>query len=128
MHNGGTHGQDSNAKGSNETNNTARKRDQKTMRKYEGTKMGEGIGMNPFKDSGVSPSLLPLGNIGSLISGQNPGGVIVGGNSKQRKLTSDQSLSPWAGIADSLVKECTKEITRRLSGQNQNEDKQIGKY
>jgi hypothetical protein len=40
---------------------------------------------------GVSPQLLPLGNIGSLISGQNPGGVILGGAAK-KKIPNDNSM------------------------------------
>lgn len=98
-------------------------------------------GKNSLADNsavGVSPQLPPLtnlGNIGSLISGSHPGGVIMG-NSSKRRLTADgpslvgnggaerTTMAPndLAGIAGDLY----KEYTRRLSGHNQlnpNEEK-----
>lgn len=58
---------------------------------------------------GVSPQLLPIGNIGSLINGSNPNGIMLGGaaNSK-RKLTEHDPLkgsnipTDLAGLADDL--------------------------
>ena len=57
------------------------------MRKYESNKLESGNMINvspnlnnPFKDPGVSPSMLPLGNISSLISAQNQGS----GNGNQK--------------------------------------------
>ena len=55
------------------------------MKKFDTSKLGE---------NNLSPHL-NLGNIGSLISGSNPGGFIVGGKATKRKLTSDeQQLMP----------------------------------
>jgi hypothetical protein len=72
--------------------NGGKKREVKFLKKHESTKFGDStsnnispiIGQMNHKDFGVSPQLLPLGNIGSLISGQNPGGVILGKDPKRK--------------------------------------------
>jgi hypothetical protein len=73
----------------------------------------------------VSPQLLPLGNFGSLISGQNPNGMVMG----KRKLTidatklfqaeqntSDANKVDLKSIAHDITYLCAKEYTRRFSG------------
>ena len=47
------------------------------MKKFDTTKLGE---------NALSPHL-NLGVVGSLISGSNPGGFIMGGKAKSRKVT-----------------------------------------
>lgn len=107
------------------------------MKKRDSKMSNKGLaylgGKNSLLDNsavGVSPQLPPmtnLGNIGSLISGSHPGGVIMG-NSSKRRLTADgpsligngggerTTMAPndLAGIAGDLY----KEYTRRLSGHN----------
>ena len=67
--------------------------------------------------------MLPIGTIGNLISGSNPGGLIMGSgnaeNSNKQKTADsavnmgDKDLSELANNLNSL---CAKEYTRRLSG------------
>lgn len=49
--------------------------------------------------------MLPLGNIGSLISGKNPGGVVIGKDSKKKADTDSMHFlgdKDLAGLADDL--------------------------
>jgi len=73
--------------------------------------------MSKDEKDGVSPALLPLGNIGSLISGHAPNGVMVAG--AKRKTSEGSNLfdpKDIKNLAQDLNNLCAKEYTRRLSG------------
>jgi hypothetical protein len=60
-----------------------------------------------------------MSNFGSIITGQNPGGILTGAGTTavKRKLT-EHAMPDLAGLADDLYWQCAKEYNRRLSGQN----------
>lgn len=67
--------------------------------------------------------MLPIGNIGSLISGSNPGGLVMGSGQQKnamKKQPTDCSVNladkDLAELANDLNTLCAKEYTRRMSG------------
>ena len=72
--------------------------------------------MGTLESKDVSPKIVPFANTNSLVSGQAPGGVIMG--SSKRKLTADghEQKVDIKNLAQDLNNLCAKEYNRRLSG------------